>query len=341
MKTTVIYGPPCSGKSSKARELMTDSSALYDYDALVRAMTTRTTHELEKPLVHDIALGFRNRFIRGLADLPEDATAYILTRWPTDGLREQLAPLQPEYMPMSTPLEECLERLSTDESREDKDGWAEIIRGWFDEHGGYELPSQNEGREEVRAMSNWKRTCVLRAADFQTRAEDGRLYIDGYFAVFNSEYWLWNSAFETIDPGAFDLQADTDVRALTNHDTTLVLGRTAAGTLELRVDEKGLFGTILINEKDQDAVNLYERVKRGDVSQCSFGFDILQESTEYRADGITVFHLQRVKLWEVSVCTFPAYEDTGVQARMAEVEAAQRRRLDAWREEMRARLRGA
>lgn len=190
-------------------------------------------------------------------------------------------------------------------------------------------------------MSNWKRTCVLRAADFQTRAEDGRLYIDGYFAVFNSEYWLWDRAFETIDPGAFSLEADADVRALTNHDTTLVLGRTTAGTLQLRVDDKGLYGTILINEKDQDAVNLYERVKRGDVSQCSFGFDILQDSTEYRDDGITVFHLQRVKLWEVSVCTFPAYEETGVQARMAEVETARKRELEEWRSRMTARLKNA
>ena len=190
-------------------------------------------------------------------------------------------------------------------------------------------------------MSNWKRTCVLRAADFQTRAEDGRLYIDGYFAVINSEYWLWDRAFETIDPGAFSLEADTDVRALTNHDTTLVLGRTTVGTLQLRVDDKGLYGTILINEKDQDAVNLYERVKRGDVSQCSFGFDILQDSTEYRDDGITVFHLQRVKLWEVSVCTFPAYEETGVQARKAEVDLARKRELEEWHSRMTARLKNA
>ena len=190
-------------------------------------------------------------------------------------------------------------------------------------------------------MSKWQRTCMLRSADFQTRAEDGRLYIDGYFAVFGAEYWLWDDAFETIDPGAFSLETDTDVRALTNHDTTLVLGRTTVGTLQLRVDEKGLFGTILINEKDQDAVNLYERVKRGDVSQCSFGFDILQDSREYRDDGIVVFHLQRVKLWEVSVCTFPAYEDTGVQARMAEVETARKREMEEWRARMTERLRNA
>ena len=189
-------------------------------------------------------------------------------------------------------------------------------------------------------MSNWKRTCVLRDAAFETREADGSLLIEGYFAVFNSEYWLWSTAYETIDPGAFSLEADTDVRALTNHDTTLVLGRTTAGTLSLRVDERGLWGSIVINPKDQDAVNLYERVKRGDVSQCSFGFDILEEAAEYREDGITVWHLRRVKLYEVSVCTFPAYEETGVQARKAELEHVRQRKLEEWRAQALARLKG-
>lgn len=189
-------------------------------------------------------------------------------------------------------------------------------------------------------MSNWKRTGIVRGADFQTREADGKLYIDGYFAVFNSEYWLWDSAFETIDPGAFSLETDTDVRALTNHDTTLVLGRTTAGTLQLKIDERGLYGEILVNPKDQDALNLYERVKRGDVTQCSFGFDILQESVEYREDGMTVWHLQRVKLYEVSVCTFPAYEETGVQARKSELEHIRQRELETWRADALARIKG-
>ena len=187
-------------------------------------------------------------------------------------------------------------------------------------------------------MSKWKRTGITRNADFQTREADGQRIIEGYFAVFNSEYWLWDDAFETIDPGAFSLEADTDVRALTNHDTTLVLGRTTAGTLYLEVDDRGLRGSVLINEKDQDAVNLYERVKRGDVTQCSFGFDILQEAKEFRDDGMTVWHLQRVKLYEVSVCTFPAYEETGVSARKAEVEDIRKRELESWRADALARL---
>lgn len=189
-------------------------------------------------------------------------------------------------------------------------------------------------------MSEWKRTGITRETEFQTREENGNRYIEGYFVVFNSEYWFRDDAFETVDPGSISLEEDTDVRALTNHDTTLVLGRTTAGTLFLRVDDRGLFGSILINERDQDAVNAYERVRRGDVSQCSFGFDILQDAYERRADGITVVHLQRVKLYEVSVCTFPAYEDTAVQARNADLMKAREREIKLWRAELLARLKG-
>lgn len=185
-----------------------------------------------------------------------------------------------------------------------------------------------------------KRTLFNKAAEFHTREQDGKRFIDGYFAVFDSKYWLWEDAYETIDRGAFDLERDTDVRALTNHDTTLVLGRTTIGTLTLMVDERGLFGTIEINENDQDAVNLYERVKRGDVSQCSFGFDILKES-QNRIEGQPMeFRILSVKLYEVSVCTFPAYEETGVQARKAALEEDQCRRLEAWRIEMKKKLKG-
>lgn len=190
-------------------------------------------------------------------------------------------------------------------------------------------------------MSSWKRTCVLRDAAFETREADGSLLIEGYFAVFNSKYWLWSTAYETIDPGAFDLERDKDVRALTNHDTTLVLGRTTAGTLTLRVDDYGLWGSIVINPKDQDAVNLYERVKRGDVSQCSFGFDILDEEPQFLDNGLAVWHLRRVELFEISVCTFPAYKDTGVEARQAEVEHERQRKLETWRAQALARVKGA
>lgn len=186
----------------------------------------------------------------------------------------------------------------------------------------------------------YERTALVRDGKFQTRAEDGNLYIEGYFAVFGSEYRMWENAIETIDEDAFDGTLEDDIRALVNHDSTLVLGRTTAGTLALQVDRTGLWGSITINQADQDAMNLYERVRRGDVSQCSFGFDIIDQSTEVMENGTTVWKLRKVKLYEVSVVTFPAYEDTSVVARQKDYEQIQKRRHEQWRSQMMERLKG-
>ena len=183
-----------------------------------------------------------------------------------------------------------------------------------------------------------KRTAVARDGGFQTRAEDGNLYIEGYFAVYNSRYELWDGAYETIAPGAFDGQTGEDVRALTNHDTNLVLGRTTAGTLTLRTDERGLWGSIIVNQADQDAMNLYERVKRGDVSQCSFGFDILDQDVQYQDGEPMVWIIRKVKLYEVSVVTFPAYTDTSVTVRQRDLEELRRRKTDEWKHRALERL---
>ena len=173
----------------------------------------------------------------------------------------------------------------------------------------------------------------------KTRAEEDEMIIEGYFAVYNTETELWPGAFEEIAPGAFDNTISNDIRALINHDTSLVLGRTKAGTLELKTDSRGLWGRIKINPNDTDAVNLYERVKRGDVDQCSFGFNIISEETEYRDDGTVKWIIKEVDLHEVSVCTFPAYEETGVQARHKQVEQYKQRRLEERKNKLKERLR--
>lgn len=173
----------------------------------------------------------------------------------------------------------------------------------------------------------------------ETRDEqDGEMVIEGYFAVFNKETELWPGAYEEIAPTAFDKTLSNDIRALINHDTRLVLGRNKAGTLELKTDSRGLWGRIKINPNDTDAVNLYERVKRGDVDQCSFGFNILSEDTDYREDGTVKWRITEVDLHEVSVVTFPAYEDTGVQARKKQFKQMEQRKLEAKKKQLKERL---
>ena len=175
------------------------------------------------------------------------------------------------------------------------------------------------------------------ATTFTARDEEGPT-IEGYFAVFNSIYEIAPGMTESVAPGAFSRTLAGDIRALTNHDTTLVLGRTRAHTLELREDEHGLWGKININPKDADAMNLYERVKRGDVDQCSFGFEIVAEETDFRDDGSVHWTITDVNLFEVSACTFPAYQETNIAARSAERNTLRSRELAAWKSKLKGVL---
>lgn len=175
---------------------------------------------------------------------------------------------------------------------------------------------------------------------FETREDGDNLSIEGYFAVFDSIYEIGPGMSESIAPGAFSKTLSGDIRALINHDTTLVLGRTKANTLQLREDNHGLWGHIDVNPNDTDAMNLYERVKRGDVDQCSFGFDILSEETDFRDDGSVHWTIREVELYEVSPCTFPAYEETNISARAKEREDLIKRKNEAWKDAILKKLKG-
>lgn len=190
------------------------------------------------------------------------------------------------------------------------------------------MKTERQQRRQVRSIE----------AGFHTRDAEGGPIIEGYFAVFNSDYEIWPGAIEQVAPGAFTSALGGDVRALADHDTRIVLGRTAAGTLELREDDRGLFGTIKINPEDQEAMNLYHRVQRGDVTQCSFGFDIVAEDYEHRPDGSDLWIIRDVVLYEVSVVTFPAYAETSVQARQADIKTIRSRQLAARKSALKERI---
>ena len=190
------------------------------------------------------------------------------------------------------------------------------------------------GERQVRAIP-----CELRARRDDSEANPT---IEGYFAVFDSTYEIWDDMSESVAPGAFtkSLKEQKDVRALVNHDTTLVLGRTKANTLTLKEDEKGLWGCIQINPNDRAAMDLYERVQRGDVDGCSFGFDPITEESTTREDGGVHFTIKECRLWEVSCCTFPAYEETNIEARAADRAEMKKRETELWKAEMLAKLKG-
>lgn len=178
------------------------------------------------------------------------------------------------------------------------------------------------------------------ATNFETREENSEPIIEGYFAVFNSVYQIAEGLSESISPSAFDNTLGNDIRALTNHDTTLVLGRNKNNTLELKTDSHGLWGRVRINPKDTQAMDTYERVKRGDVDQCSIGFEILSETTDSKPDGSVHWTINEINLFEVSVCTIPAYTETSINARSKQAEEIHKREREAWILRMKSKLKG-
>ena len=181
----------------------------------------------------------------------------------------------------------------------------------------------------------------LQFHDIKTRSADDDLIIEGYFAVFDEVYAVWPGVTESIQKGAFTNSIGQDVRALYNHNDDQILGRTSAGTLELKEDDRGLWGRIRINRKDSDAVNVYERIARGDITGCSFGFEIKSENWEQKADNSVHYTIEEVDpLYEVSPCVFPAYEATSISSRGKDLEEIKKRSRQAWRDTWLNKLKG-
>ncbi|MBO0475392.1 HK97 family phage prohead protease [Enterococcus ureasiticus] len=140
-------------------------------------------------------------------------------------------------------------------------------------------------------------------------SENNVQIVSGYAAIFNSPTELWEGLNEVISPGAFSKTlSSSDVRCLFDHDWGKVLGRTKSGTLRLEEDERGLrFEVELPNTTV--AKDLIESMTRGDINQCSFGFIPTEETWDYNADPV-LRTVNEVDLFEVSIVSLPAYEDT-------------------------------
>jgi HK97 family phage prohead protease len=173
---------------------------------------------------------------------------------------------------------------------------------------------------EVRALP----LSELRVA----RADGEPIRVRGYAAVFGQLSEDLGGFREQIQAGAFSDRLSDDVRALVNHDPNQVLGRTAAKTLTLSEDLRGLAVEITLPDT-QIARDLSVSMERGDVTQMSFAFTVGREDQAWQRDGAGpwVRTIKKVsRLYDVSVVTYPAYP---------QAEAALRS-LEAWQAEQSA-----
>jgi HK97 family phage prohead protease len=150
--------------------------------------------------------------------------------------------------------------------------------------------------------------------------------IVGYASVFDSESRDLGQFKEIIKPGAFDraLVEEHDVRALVDHDPKMILGRSKSGTLRMLVDEVGL--RVEIDPPDTSVGrDTIESIRRGDLDSMSFGF-VVRNDHWREEEGQAIREINDLDLFDVSVVSFPAYEDTSVAVRRFNREHCRRDR---------------
>ncbi len=135
--------------------------------------------------------------------------------------------------------------------------------------------------------------------------------IEGYAMKFNSLSRDLGGFKEIISPQALDTTDLSDVRCFVDHDSSMVLGRTSSQTLELEVDDVGLYFRCQLPNTSY-ANDLYESIKRGDINECSFGFAVKDDSQTWEnQDGMYIRNLNKIdELFEISIVSIPAYEGT-------------------------------
>jgi HK97 family phage prohead protease len=178
-----------------------------------------------------------------------------------------------------------------------------------------EASAMNKRPAEIAANDREIRTLPVRELRVAQEG-DAPARLVGYASVFNAWSEDLGGFRERVQPGAFGNAVKTsDVRALINHDPSLILGRTKNGTLSVREDDTGLWMEVTLPDT-QYARDLAESVKRGDIDQMSFGFSVLNDDWVWADDGTirrTIIEVDR--LYDVSPVTYPAYPQTSVSAR--------------------------
>lgn len=146
-------------------------------------------------------------------------------------------------------------------------------------------------------------------------AADGPTKIGGHAAKFDSLSEDLGGFRERIAPGAFAATIkNSDIRALWNHDSNIVLGRNKSGTLRLSEDSAGLLWEADAPQTQLVRDMVLAPIERGDVSQCSFGFYTVNDKWA-KMDGEWIRTLLEVELFDVSPVTYPAYPSTDVATR--------------------------
>lgn len=162
----------------------------------------------------------------------------------------------------------------------------------------------------------------FRTADINA-VDDEEMKIQGYALRFNEESNLLGGEFyEVISPEALEDADMSDVRMLIDHNSSYVIGRTTAGTLDLEVTEEGLYFRCTLPNTSY-ARDVYENIKLKNIRECSFGMVVGSDgdSFEKRSDGIFKRTINKIQtIFDCSVVSYPAYSSSSVEPALRSIE---------------------
>ncbi len=193
-------------------------------------------------------------------------------------------------------------RAEETNSMDNKNKWLDVARAIQLKIDG---PQPESKEPEVRTNS----------VDFEVRAEGDGMTFTGYASVFNSPSEDLGGFIEYVAPGAFkrSLQSRNEVKLLWNHDSGEPLASLRGGTMQLVEDERGLKVTASLPNTSRGR-DVAELLRTKVIDSMSFGFNVIRDS--WSRDGQTRT-LESVRLFEVSIVSFPAYAETVAQVRSA------------------------
>lgn len=176
MKAKIVYGSPCSGKTTYVRNNAGDCDFIFDYDRLLLATTDRTLHLAEKHALHWLILELRQKFVECAKSADNVEIFWLVCSWNTDYIKTLFEGIDTEEIFIEATKEECYRRLENDETRPDKEEWKTAIDEWFEKHVNEEAKSLNKFWNWAKNEETGERTLRL----------DGVICDDDFFA------WLFD-----------------------------------------------------------------------------------------------------------------------------------------------------
>ena len=133
MRVKLVYGCPCSGKTTYIRNHKPRDAPVYDVDSVTMSLLDTTNHAANPGSAKWIAVGMRQSAIEN-AEKEGVEELWLSCSWITDEIESLVASYDTEMIPIEATKEECLNHLENDETRLDKDAWREVIEVWFRKH---------------------------------------------------------------------------------------------------------------------------------------------------------------------------------------------------------------